>query len=278
MKKKLISITAMVAIAIGLYGAAGEMLATPDEAKPEHVVVPESTLKVWFAQQEIKAGDPVSRDVLALKSILESEANHLGISEDIKLEFVKGAVFDRAILVGEAVFPEEIITPQDIEFIDLVIKKDRIPFAIKVKPNDIIGGLIKYGSYIDILAFSDVGENLAANSTTSASKTFKSMSVSPVLMEVKVLQVRNSGARSKGVTEELKEDLNLETKSTELSLVLELTRKQLAKLTIAQRVAELQIHKSIGDYDATDLTSNAGDVLPYYKAIKEFRADKITIN
>lgn len=275
MRTKFISAIAILAIAVGLYGLSNELLDVPEVA-PEPVVQ-EETVKIWFAKRDIKRAETVKRSDLELKTVLESAANRFGITGDVELEFARGAVFDHAIAAGQTVMPEDIVAPQELQFIDLVIKKDSIPFAIKVDNEDVVGGLINYGTYVDILAIADADAGLASNADEVQGS--KSLFVSPVLMAIRVLQVQYPEVKTE--TDSLSEPFAAqegETLPAEINLVLELTRKQLAKLTIAQRIAELQIHKSIGNYQASDLSSNAGDVLPYYRAIKEFRSDKITIN
>lgn len=64
----------------------------------------------------------------------------------------------------------------------------------------------------------------------------------------------------------------------DVNIVVELTRKQVSKLTIAKEISKLEVQKSIGDYEKSDLQADASDVLPGFKSIVEFRANDITIN
>ena len=262
MKTKLIIAVATLAIVFGLYGLAGK-LRTAEPVALSQTVETETKIKVWFVGRAVNRGEAVKRGDLQVKMLAESAANQLGITADVDFKFVKGAVYNRAIAAQQAVFVEDIVAPQDIAFIELVIKKRRVPFAIKVDNSDIIGGLIAYGSYVDILALSSGGSELGQG---------KSVSIEPVLVGIKVLQVQHPSLDS------ALEVVSLSDKPQEINLVLELTQKQVATLTIAKRIAELQVHKSIGDVKTSDLSANAGDVLADYKAIKEFRADKITLN
>lgn len=269
MKTKLIIAVATLAIVFGLYGLAGKLqVPAPAPVAVGNSVEPETTVKVWFVDRDVQSGEMFKRSDLQVKMLVESAANRLGISEDVDLKFVKGAVYNRAIAAKQAIFPEDLVAPQDIGFIDLVIRKNRIPFAIKVDNSAIVGGLINYGSYVDILALASAGDDLSGNVGEGDRGQLKSISVSPVLMGIKVLQVQHHTLEVAGLTSE----------AEEINLILELTHKQVAKLTIAKRIAELQVHKSIGHYQASDLSADAGDVLADYKAIKEFRANKIIIN
>ena len=267
MKTKLIIALATLAIVFGLYGLAGRLQAdAPVEA--DQVVVQENKIKVWFVDRAVQRGETLKRHDLQLKTLTESAANQLGITADVDLKFVEGAVYNRVIAAQHALFPEDIVAPQDLGFIELVINKNRVPFAIKVGSSDIIGGLITYGSYIDILALSSGGSTLSANVEEGAGSSLKSISIEPVLMGIKVLQVQHPAL----------DMVSLDKKPQGIDLILELTQKQVATLTIAKRIAELQVHKSIGHFKASDLSANVGDVFADYKAIKEFRADTITIN
>lgn len=69
-----------------------------------------------------------------------------------------------------------------------------------------------------------------------------------------------------------------ETGTTEVNLILELTRKQVATLTVAKRISEIEVHKSIGEYQKADLHADAGDVLSNFKSVVEYRAESVTIN
>lgn len=267
MKTKLIIAIATLAIAIGLYGLLTE--APPaTEIKVTEIVVEEHKIKVWFLRNDVKRGQLVERSDFSIRQLPESEANALGIADESNMNFDKGSVYNRELTVQSAVFPEYITATNDLEYVELVLAENRVPFVIQVDPDVIIGGVIGHGSYVDVLALASGGSKISFNSDELSQPKFKSISVSPVLIGVKVLTIQQ-GAMSGGRN-------NSDVTST--VLVLELTRKQVAKLTVAKRIADLEVHKSIGNYNAADLSADAGDVLADYKAIKEFRANKISIN
>jgi len=66
--------------------------------------------------------------------------------------------------------------------------------------------------------------------------------------------------------------------TSEINLILELTRKQVATITVAKRISELEVHKSIGEYQKSDLHADAGDVLSNFKSVVEYRSSNVTIN
>lgn len=266
MKTKFIVAVATLAIVFGLYGLSGKLQATPKNETVQ-AVQQENKIKVWFVARDVQSGERVQRSDLQIKIIPESEANQFGISEDIDLKFTKGAVYSRSIASDQVIYLEDIIAPQDAGFIELVLKKNRIPFAINIANSDIIGGMITYGSYVDIVALTSTGNEFPGQSGPSESGKIKSVSVSPVLMGIKVLQVQDTGI----------DVAKLSYEAHKIDLILELTQKQVAKLTIAKRIAELQVHKSIGHAQASELSADAGDILTGYQAVKEFRANEIII-
>jgi len=267
MKTKLIIAIATLAIVIGLYGLLTEVPAATATQVTE-TVAEENKIKVWFVRNDVKRGQLVERSDFSIRQLPESEANALGIADESSINLDKGSVYNRALTVESAVFPEYITATNDPEYIELVLAENRVPFAIKVDPDVIIGGVIGHGSYVDVLALASGGSKISFNSDELSQPQFKSISVSPVLIGVKVLKIQQ-GVMSGGQN-------NNDVTAT--VLVLELTRKQVAKLTVAKRIADLEVHKSIGSYKAADLTADAGDVLADYKAIKEFRANDISIN
>jgi pilus assembly protein CpaB len=93
--------------------------------------------------------------------------------------------------------------------------------------------------------------------------SFESININPVLVAIKVLKV-----------EQNERFLEQEAK---VNLILELTRKQVAKLSIAKSIATLEVHKSVGPEQAALLHANSGDVLPEYRAIVEYRAGSVAI-
>ncbi|MEZ9417944.1 Flp pilus assembly protein CpaB, partial [Vibrio sp. 10N.286.49.E1] len=72
----------------------------------------------------------------------------------------------------------------------------------------------------------------------TSSNRKNSVSVTPIVMGVKVLQVNK----------QLIEASRTLPESTEIRLIVELTRNQVAKLTIAKHISSLEVHKSIGEY------------------------------
>lgn len=249
---------ALIMVGAGLYGLSGNLLSQKKEPIVEAV---EDVLMVniWKTKSELNKGQRVTRTDFIVEKVPESAANAQGISEDVEIEFVRGLVVTQDLTTGQWVTMNNLLKPEQDGYIELTISKNMVPYSIKVDPETIVGGVISHGSIVDVLALSSLTQNLANNDTVQEYQTF---TISPILMAVKVIKVQKSDIKDK----------------IEVSLVLELTRKDIARLVIAKKIAQLEVHISTGKEQAEQLHANSGDVLPTYRAIKEFRAGKAILN
>ncbi|RBW66584.1 Flp pilus assembly protein CpaB [Vibrionales bacterium C3R12] len=266
MKNKIIIIIAAVAILIGLFGLAGS-LSAPETDTVQAEVVPEIKIKIWRLRHDVELGQKVQRNDFSIELIPESEAHTHGISEDIELNFEVGSVYNSARKAHSITDQNWIVQPNDDGYVELIIQPQRVPYAISVDPKSVVGGVITNGTVVDILALSIPGSVASVEVGAAQSARTRTISITPILIAVKVLQVKKTvvEATHNAVTQ------------TEVDLILELTRKQVAKLTVAKRISELEVHKSIGKYKASDLQADAGDVLADFKSITEFRASEAQI-
>ncbi len=268
MKKVVILSLAVGAILFGLYGLAGN-LAKNAETQSAVAGQPaqESTLTVWQLNQPVTRGQEVKRSHFKVTNMPKSQANELGVNQDMTLDYEQGAVYESSLEAGAVAFADVMVNPEDEQYIDLIIAKERVPYAIQVSPESVIGGVITNGSKVDILALS-LPSAFSMDASEASTESKRNMYVTPVLTGVKVLKVDKQlipGSRN-------------ETGTTEVNLILELTRKQVATLTVAKRISEIEVHKSIGEYQKADLHADAGDVLSNFKSVVEYRAESVTIN
>lgn len=265
MKKIVLLAVAGTAILFGLYGLAGNLTAKPVDQTTK--ALEEPTINVWRFTGVSEVGQELERTDVELINLPQSEANRLGVSEDMEFNFEKGAVYVDAVNSGDVAFPEHWITPSQDGYVDAIIAPNRVPYAVKVQPEAIIGGVITHGSKVDVLALSLPTQFSIETAETEGNRK-RNMFVTPVLTGVKVLQVNKNAVEATRNTPAL----------TEVNLILELSRKQVATLTVAKRISELEVHKSIGQYDQSDLHADAGDILSNFKSVVEFRADTVTVN
>lgn len=258
MNSKLLIALAIIVIGIGGYGLLTPAPApiAPDPVAPVVVEVaqPVKQYQVWFAKQSLHKGQLITRADLELQRIDEEQALRLGVTEDLAFDFAAEQRIKQDLAAGQVLWPELLVKSDHAAYVDLILSPQRVPFAIQVNPESVVGGVIRPGTLIDILALSSLKQNLATDETV---RSFETVSLTPVLMGVKVLQVNHPDQPT--------------------SVIVELTRKQVATLTIARHIAQLEIHLSTGDSLASELSANAGDVLTDYKAIQEFRAGSTTI-
>ncbi|WP_332396654.1 Flp pilus assembly protein CpaB [Vibrio metschnikovii] len=273
MNSKLLIGLALLAILAGGYGlfasspapAPVVVQAPPAEVKTV-VAPPVKTTQIWLARTALQPGQIVTRADLELRRIPEPEALALGVDADIKLEFVTNLRAAHTIQAGDVVWPESLLAPNHAGYMDLILTPNHVPFSIQVSEQSIIGGVIRPGSLVDILALSSLKQNLANDATV---RCFETVSLTPILMGVKVLQVDTPNQTNSSRGEVIG--------PTQANVIVELTRKQVATLTIARHIAQLEIHLSTGNSSASELSANAGDVLTDYKAIQEFRAGAATV-
>ena len=267
---------ALIAVGAGLYGLSGKIMTAKlaQQEKPQNEVVKPVARKVrvWTLKQDLWAGQVVIRDHLQTEMVSSEEAIKYGLTEnedgkiaDVKIRFIKGMVAGSNLKAKQWVTAADFVAPDQERYIELTISENMVPYAVKVDPDTIVGGVISHGSFVDVIALSSINQNLANDQLV---KDFQSISISPVLMAVRVLKV----------LQQEKPASKASPATTEVSLILELSRKQIARLVIAKKIAQIEIHKSIGVEQAELLQADSGDVLPTYRAIKEFRAGDAAIN
>lgn len=268
MSSKLVIFIALLAIGLGVYGLKLGTTPKPAPQIVQHVVEEEEKVKVYFASSYLDKGQLIERKDVSIEYLTKTEANKKGIDKDVVLALGSILLARKPISQGEIIYPEFTISPDDDEYVDFVIQPGFVPFPLEVDPATVIGGIVHVNSMIDILALSSRNQNLAADVEVS-SRSYTGVSLTPILMGVKVVKINTV----------VEQATRANAKSTErTTLILELSPKQVATMTVAKKIAQLEVHKSIGGTDKQSLSADAGDVLEDYKAIKEFRANEEKIN
>lgn len=263
MKSRILTLLAMVMVAVGAFGLSNILQQQQKDqvvTKPVNDHQPEQ-IKLWYTKLPLTQGQEVTRDHLAIKNIDINEAHYQGFDQDIELKIRPGMIARRDISQERYVSQDDFIAPDQDGFVDLTIRDGYVPFPMVVPPDSIVGGIINHSTEVDIVALSSTDNNLARNSEVGNSD--KTLELRPILVSIPVLQVIEQQAT--------------ENKARKVNLILELTRNQVAKLTIAKQLASLEVHKSIGEDGASMLRANSGDVLPNFRSVTEFRAEKTVI-
>jgi len=270
-KSKLILSLAIGLIIIGLYGIAGS-LSRPETNIPVIEALVQDTdvekLKTWWLKNDVERGDIVKRSDFEIRYLPEAEANKNGVDTEMSINFSSGAVYSQKLSKSTLLFPDMLVSPQDQGYIELVLAPDRVPYVLRVPAEAVVGGVIRHGMHVDLVALTLPRSRMSIEFGAVAAKTARMIGVNPVLLNIKILKV---------VEQVLTENSELEDVPANVDIILELTRKQVAKVTVAKRIAEIEVHKSIGDYTAGDLKADAGDVLPDFKSVTEMRANHVVI-
>lgn len=260
MNIKVVGLAAIVAIVGGVYG----ILHQPQVKKAEVKSVQQKTLKIYLSSRTILKGKPITHSDIKIENWPESKAQQFGIEKDMQLNFASHPLAREDIKSDAIIYSENIISEQDTDYVDFVISPGMVPFPIDINSDSVVGGVIRANSLIDVLALASTNQNLANDRSVNS---YKGVTLSPVLMNIKVIKVAVEQIKNK--------DGKLDHEQN--SLILELTPKQVATLTIAKRIAQLEVHQSVKNATAKELSANAGDVLDSYHAITEFRAGSASV-
>jgi pilus assembly protein CpaB len=269
-RTKLILGVAVIAIIFGLYGLAGKL--TPQQSSVESSkkeTRPVKMYSVWQLKNDTQRAGSVDKTHLRRLKLSEEDAQALNIYEDMLFEYPVGSLYRSSMSVGDILFKTDIVTPNSPDFLDYSLTDGHVPYPLKVSPEAVVGGVIRANSYIDILALTGPVTEASIEVGSSVSARGKAISISPVLMGVKVLRVDQTLIEDASTK---KQEVNPDT-----HLILELNRKQVSVLSVAKQIATLEVHKSVGNYKPAELSADAGDVLPGFKSVIEYRADAITI-
>jgi len=264
-RTKLLLFVALMAIIFGLYGLAGNLTRTENTTNQQDVK-PLKFYSVWQTKDDVKQAQVVKANQIQVIKLSEKDAAQEGITEDMLFEYPAGSIFRSDISAGTILLATDIVAPNSPEYLDLTLADGFVPYPLKVSPDAVVGGVIRASTYIDILALTSPGTTASIDVGSSAAARGKSISISPVLMGIKVLRVDQSS------DEASQDDVGPDT-----HLILELDRKQVSVLSVAKQIATLEVHKSVGSYRPAELSADAGDVLPGFKSVIEYRADAITI-
>lgn len=266
--KKIILVASFFAVLFALYGLSGSLLkSAPEPKKTVQVAEVEPTITVWSLKHDVNKGQRVKRTDFVIEKMTESDALNLGIVDYNSISYQPNAVYRATQSENSIVFNGDIINPDQDGYVDAVIRPNFIPFAVNVAPESVVGGVINSNSLVDVLAVS-LPTSYSMDTASSDAESKKNMYVTPILMGIPVLQVHKS------VIEPTKNS----PEQREINVILELTRQQVAQMTVATRISEISLHKSVGVYDKSELHADAGDVLENFKAVVEYRGRDVVVN
>jgi len=268
-------IIAFIAILLSLVGLfnnfsspnASEFQAVGSVPKKEIVLT-----QVWRSTTTIKPGQILNQNLFISEKIPETEAQKLGLTAG-PLNFVKASISGTTIAADELLLAQHIIAPNDANYINLILTPGMTPYPLQLDALAIYGGKIAAGDSIDVITLTSKRSNIASNSRIS---DFSDITVSPLLISRRVLAVYGD-EKITGLLPGEKKSIQQNKKNTEanksekITLVLELSRPDAAKMAIAKRIGIIEIYKSVGLAIAQGTRAVTKDVLPELNTITEFR-------
>lgn len=248
MNSKIILGLAFLAISIGLYGVVNVPMDT-FPVQPEEPII-EVTFKVWKLTHPAVKGQQLKRSDFVIEYLPEARAALLGIDRNIELDWNAPQFAVHDIAAYELVDLNMLTSPGDSQYLQAVIRPGFVPYNVKVPGRDVLGGTIAVGDLVDISVLSTPDQNLSSEDTVS---DIQHLTMVPLLAQIPVLDMVTS--------EKAVSTLTLE-KETQVTLILQVTNQQLAQLTVAQRIAEVAVHKSLGKEFSDDLEADSSDIIP----------------
>ncbi len=263
MKSKLILILAFVTISTGLYGLSGSILGN-NEVGNVNVNQPAEQIsyRVWRLKQPMKKGQELTRSDLKLQVMSEEEAIGFGVFEQERIAFNKALYLKKDMKALDVVHREDTLKSNDPGYIDLIISPGQIPFNLSIDAKSIVGGSISIGDMVDIATVSSSKQNLSQGDIIDDVSKVK---MAPLITQVRVLDIISNISSQQ--TRENKEMV---------VLIIEINSRELAKLTIAQRIADLEVNKSIGREFSKKLYANSSDIIhtSTVHTVREFRTNR----
>ncbi|WED22296.1 Flp pilus assembly protein CpaB [Vibrio sp. JC009] len=257
MNSKLIFVIACIAITAGIYGISGNITAKKQEQPVDKPVAKEKTISVWRAKENLIKGARISRDDLKIVEISETKARESGIKKSFSIDFKKHWYLNRSVNSDELIYSEDLVKPGDDGYLSLVVNEGFAPYNLSLSTEAIIGGSISIGDLVDISTVSSSRQNLSQKSLIN---DVNQLELTLLISQAKVLNIVYPKQSKRN-------------KKPEVILTLEVTNRQLAKLSIAKRIAEVEVHKSVPGQSA-QLYADSGDVIhsSAIRTVREFRS------
>lgn len=276
MKSRLLMYLSLIILAIGLVGIYITQISEPSSTDPsvtgsadqaESQAPPEETIKIWRTKEAVIKGQQVSRNDFRIDQIVESEAFEMGIQEDVELEFPDVLVMKMPLEEGSPVLPEYFITPEEDGYFRYVLEDGYLPVPISVRANAVVGDVIQAGSIVDILALTSTTQNLTGNTQI---RDLANVSLTTILSGVKVLQVFKHLDTEDSVENQ---DSKLSISDNKVPMILQLTKGQAAKVSMAQGIAQLEIMLSSDEERGKYIDIDLGDIITDFKPVRELRVE-----
>ncbi|USH05081.1 Flp pilus assembly protein CpaB [Grimontia kaedaensis] len=257
MSQRLFFIIAMLSIGIGVLGLSGVFQTQPSTASP----VSHISYQVAQLKEPLKKGQILESGNFRYFRINEETALEKGVSYNTDISINPGMVAKRSISTKEYLSQNDFINPDDPGYVDAVIKTGMIPYSLTIEKKMFIGSGISVGDKVDIMILTSDDQNIGESSRNKFIESFRTLSVSPLLQNVRILAID-------------------EENNELLPLTIELDRAQVAKMVIARRIGILEVIKSTDKFlrPSLGLSADTHDVLPNFKSVTEIRGQQRAFN
>ncbi|MGF1724406.1 Flp pilus assembly protein CpaB [Photobacterium nomapromontoriensis] len=272
MNSKIIFLIAFIAVVTGLYGLYDAFTKKPHQEAPIIIeMVPEKTVRyitLWRAKEDLNRGSPITTSQLNREQIVFEDAIELGFKDDVKLDFESSTLLNSSIAKGDFVYPEQQTSKSQPGYLALLITEGMTLYPLQVTSKNIINDFISPGDYIDILAVSSPVANLATQSEIL--DQFHGVKASIFLKKVKVMNIDiGNGESDKNDNDEFFIARSKNASDSMITVVIEVSPSELARLSLAQRTMHIEIYRSHAY--KKPLHAEVRDVIENYSGVEELR-------
>ncbi|WP_191602896.1 pilus assembly protein CpaB [Marinomonas algicola] len=259
MGQRAVFLIGFVCVFLGVIGLYLQLQDPISMTKPDVVSVEEELkIRMVVSNQNLDKGVLVQPEYFRYVYVGESEALAIGIAEDQNIEFNTGMILAKDIKKDEFLGVNYILSPEDDNYINAQLSEGMSPYSLKIPKTNFYGAGINVGDLIDIVVMTSDDENIGGSGNDGRIESFRTLAVSPLITQVKVLNI----------------DSYSETRQ-ELSLTIELSRHDIAKMIIATKIGLVEVFRSSMSVDVSNTTkARTQDVLSDYQSVLEYRGSK----
>jgi len=243
---------------VGLYLQLqnGQAVTNQDD-KPIEV---EKKIRMILSNQDLPKGTLLQPEQFRYAYVNESEALENGILEDQTIRFETGMLLARGISENEYLRHHFILSKEADNYINVQLTEGVSPYVLKVSKENFYGTGINVGDLVDVVVMTSAEENIGESGNNGRIESFRTLSVSPLVTQAKVLNVDD-----------------LVESTDELLLTLALSRNDIAKMIIATKIGLVEVflaNESVATSNSTNARTQ--DVLSDYQSVLELRGSKVS--
>lgn len=219
----------------GLVGIYWQMTNVNSPKVEEKIIEPQ--VSVLTINSDIEIGQALKSNQVSWKLISQSHANSLVgviIKKDFKLNSFETSITRHALKSGNYLHFDDMVSPNDSDFLTSVLDHDKRAIAIKVDAKAAIAGLIRPGDRVDVMFYHHLKKRADQDNWLIAS----SGSARQLVSNVRLLAVDRKIERQ----DQIKEGKHQAEKFNEQSTVtLEVSTLEAEQLALAQELGQLSL-------------------------------------